>query len=147
MELRPPRHERTPVRLLPELHDQGAQERHLRQAHAGVRRHLEAAKLDEALAPGGRVQRMELVDTELGAMGVACQIGQETTQRTIDQRRRDRLLDLFEASFELPQAAGAALVDPRCLRSCSDERSREQIRERRVVLPVGDERAQKIGPA
>jgi hypothetical protein len=64
---------------------------------------------------------MELVDAELGAMGVARQIGQEAAQRTIDQRRREGLLDLLEAPFELPQLAAPALVDPRRLRGGSDE--------------------------
>jgi hypothetical protein len=80
-------------------------------------------------------------------MRVAREIGHEVPQRAIDDHGRDTLLDLREAAFELAQPHVAFFIDARRLRGGPNEHAREQIRERRVVLPIRDQRAQQIRPA
>jgi hypothetical protein len=58
-------------RRLPEPRDDRADQHLLGEAHARMRRHLEAAELDQAEAPGRAVRRIELVDADLGAVRVA----------------------------------------------------------------------------
>src|SRR5581483_1061105 len=55
-------HELARVRLLPEPREHRAQDELLRKAHARVRRHLEAAELDEPEPAGRRIRREQLVD-------------------------------------------------------------------------------------
>ncbi len=71
VECGPPVDQRRLVRCLPEPHHERAQQELLRQAHARVGRHLEAAELHQPLATRGRVGRVELVDAELGTVRVA----------------------------------------------------------------------------
>ena len=138
------------IGLLPEPGDQRAQEQLLGEAHAGVRRHLEGAELDQAEPAGRAVGVVQLVDADLGAMGVAADVDQKVAEQAIDQpgrrglvgRRRQRQRDL-----ELVQAVVARLVDARRLAGRADEQAREQEREGRVVLPVGQEARKQIGPA
>ena len=68
---RAPAHQPALLRLAPEPGDQRAEQQLLGQAHARVRRHLEGAELDQAEPAGRAVRRIELVDADLGAVGVA----------------------------------------------------------------------------
>ena len=104
--------------------------------------------------PVGAVRRVQLVDRELGAVRVAGEVGQQVAQQPVDQPRRRRLLagrvlavHLLERDLELVEAVVARLVDARRLAGRADEHAREQVRQRRVVLPVGDEALQQVGPA
>ncbi len=54
---------------------------------------------------------------------------------------------LLERDFEFVQPLDAAFVDARRLAGGADEHAGEQIRQRRVVLPVGDQAGQHIGAA
>src|SRR5207244_1568090 len=56
-------------------------------------------------------------------------------------------LELSEGDLELVQALVAGLVDARRLTGRAYEPAREQIREARVVLPIGDDAPQQVGPA
>ena len=67
-----------------------AQQELLRQAHARVRRHLERAQLEQPLPPAGAVGAEELVDAQLGAVGVAGDVDQQVAEDAIDQPRRRR---------------------------------------------------------
>ena len=80
-------------------------------------------------------------------MRVAGEIGKEAPKRPIDDRGRRRPLDLGEAPLELVETGAPAFVDARRLRGRADEEAREEVRERGMMLPVGDERAQEIGAA
>src|SRR5262245_15827699 len=68
---RAPAYELAALRLAPEPGDQRAQQQLLRQTHARIRRHLERAKLDQTETAGRAIRRVELVDAQLGAVGVA----------------------------------------------------------------------------
>ena len=61
------------------------------------------------------------------------------TSRCRRPEARERELDLVDAVV-------AAFVDSRRLARRSEEQSREQVRQRRVVVPVADQAAQQIGP-
>ncbi len=142
------------VRLLPEAGDQRAQQQRLHEAHPRVRRHLERAKLEQAEAAGGRVRRIQLVDREFRAMRVAGEVGEQVAQQPVDEPGRGRRLPcrvraphLLERDLELVEAVVARLVHPRRLARRADEGAREQVRQRRMVLPVGDEALQQIRPA
>ena len=118
----------------------------------GVRRHLEAAELDEPQPAGRAVGRIELVDADLGAVGVAGDVGQDVAHQPVDEpgRRRGavaRLRDLGERDLELVQAVVARLVDPRRLAGRADEQPRKQVAEARPPEPVGDEAFEQVRPA
>ena len=83
-----PADQRLRVGLLPEPGDQRPQQQLLRQAHPRVRRHLEAAELDQAQRPVERVGREQLVDAELGAVRVAGHVDQQIAEDAVDQPRR-----------------------------------------------------------
>ncbi len=59
----------------------------------------------------------------------------------------DSRSDLCEGDLELVERLGAALVDARRLRGGADEPAGEQIRQRRVALPIGQQRHQQVGAA
>ena len=58
-----------------------------------------------------------------------------------------RRRQLLERDLELVQRVVARLVDARRLRGRADEQAREQVRQRGMVVPVGDQAAQQIGAA
>ena len=60
---------------------------------------------------------------------------------------RRQAVELGEGDLELVEALVAGLVDARGLAGRADEPAGEQVRERRVVLPVGDDAAEQVGPA
>ena len=87
-------------------------------------------------------------------MGVAGQVHQEIAQQPVHQPGLQGLLaravlafHFLERDLELVEAVVAGLVDPRRLAGGADEHAREQIGQRRMVLPVGHQAAQQIGPA
>ncbi len=88
MQLRAPRHGLALVRLVPELRHRAAEQELLHEAHARVRRHLEAAQLEQAEAARRAARVEELVDAELGAVGVAGGVGQDVAENAVDQPRR-----------------------------------------------------------
>ena len=85
---RAPADQRLPIGHFPEAGDQRPHQQLLRQAHPRVRRHFEAAELDQPQAAGGRVGRIQLVDAELGAVRVARQVNQQIAEEAIDSPGR-----------------------------------------------------------
>ena len=138
VQLRSPAHEVALIGHAPEARDEREQQQLLREAHARVRRHLERAELDEAEPAGRAVGRIELVDADLGAMRVARHVDQQVAEQPIDEpwRRLRRLRDLRERELELVERIVASFVDPRRLARRADEHAREQIRQRRMMLPI-----------
>ena len=137
------------------MRQQSAQQELLRHAHALMRRHLEGAQLQETTSAAGAVGRIQLVDAELGAMGVAGAVDQDVAEQAIDQPGRDRavagvvervadLVDLGHRDFELVHLIAARFVDARVLAGRADEEPREQVRQRRMVVPVADQAAQQV---
>ncbi len=92
VQLGPPADQRAGVGVLPEPGDEGAHEQRLGRSHLPVRRHLERSQLEQAESAGGGVGGVELVDAELGPVGVAGEVGEQMTQRPIGDPRR-RLVD------------------------------------------------------
>ena len=100
--------------------------------------------------PGRAVGRIELVDADFGAMGVAGDVGQQIAEQPVDQpqRRGDaRRRGLRKRDLELIELVVARFVDPRRLAGRADEQTGEQIRERRMALPIEHEAREQIGPA
>jgi hypothetical protein len=126
----------------PEARTSARSSRPCSQRHLRVRRHLEAAELDQAQAARGAVGRIQLVDAELGAVGVAGHVDQQVAQQPVDQPGRRRVpcpgagscCRAISSSYRLSSRAsstrGAWEVGP-------DEQPREQVGQRRVILPVG----------
>jgi len=119
-----------------------------------MRRHLEGAQFQQPQAPGGTVGRVELVDAELAAVGVAGGVDEQVAQRAVNQPWRHRravqgelALQLVEADLDLVDLVAAGLVKARRLAGGADEHAAEQIAQRRVVVPVGDEAGQQVRPA
>jgi len=115
--------------------------------------HLEAPELDDAEASALGVGAEQLVDAELGSMRVAGEVDEEVPQKAIGLPQRHvpvafggEAIELGERGLELVQAVVARFVDAGSLARGADEPTREQVRERRVVLPVGHEAADQVGP-
>jgi hypothetical protein len=144
-------------RVLPEAGDQRPQEQLLDEAHPRVRRHLEGPELQEPEAAGRAVGRVELVDAELGAVGVAGDVDQEVAEDAVDEprgagargvaRRGELAVELQECDLELVDAVVARLVDPGALARGADEEPAEEVAERGVLVPVGEQALQQVGPA
>ena len=149
VQLRVPAHERPVVRRLPEPGDERPQQQLLRQAHPGVRRHLERAQLHQPLPAAARVGCVELVDAELRAVRVAGDVDQQVPEDPVDEPRRDAIVlgDLRESNLQLVERVVPRLVDARMLAGRPDEQTREEVRDRRVIVPVAEQAAQQIRPA
>ena len=79
--------QRGPQRLVPEPGHQRAHQQRLHHRHLGVRRHLEAAQLQQAEPAARAVGAVQLVDAELGAVGVAGDVGEQVAQRAVGHPR------------------------------------------------------------
>ncbi len=147
--------QRRPQRIVPEPRDQRPDQQRLHHRHLGVRRHLEAAQLQQAQPAAGGVGAVQLVDAELGAVGVAGDVGQQVPQRPVDHPGRDgavlrrsasraisanAISSSYSVSARPSSARGACEVG-------ADEPAGEQVRQRRMTLPVGQHRHQQVGPA
>ena len=85
-------------------------------------------------------------------MRVAGHIHQQVAKQPVDEPGFDdffsglvALVHLLEGDLQFVQAVVARFVDARRLAGRTDEHAGEQIRERRMVLPVSDQAAQQIG--
>ena len=133
------------VGFLPEPANERPDKKLLGQAHARIRGHFKAPHFDEAQPAGGRVGRVEFVDAELGAVGVTTRVDEEVAEQAVDHPGRHRgagRRHLAEGHLQLMERVMAGLVDARGLAGGSDEEAAENPTERRVVLPVGQERPQ-----
>ena len=152
VQLGPPAHLARAVGGLPEPRDERAHEELLGEAHPRVRRHLEGAQLDEPEPAGGAVGAVELVDAELGAVRVAGHVDEQVAEEAVDEPGRAWVagarvgLELAERELQLVEAVVARLVDARRLARRADEHAGEQVRERRMIVPVADEAAEQVGP-
>ena len=150
MQLGAPAHQRCRVGLVPEPGHQGPHEQALHQRHARVGRHLEPAQLHQAQAATVRLGGEQLVDAELGPVGVAGEVGEQVAEQAVHQPRwglASEPFQLAERDLQLVEGVVAGLVHPGGLAGGADEAAREQVRQRRVVLPVGDQAAQQVGSA
>ena len=151
--VRAPAHETVFVWLLPELRDEPAQQQMLREAHLRVRRHFKRAHLDETEPARAAFRRVKFINGKLGAMRVAAGINQQISEQPVHQPRRRlaELANLFvhflERDIEFVKRIVARLVNARRLRRRADEQTAEQPAQRRMILPIGQQRAQQIGPA
>ncbi len=104
----------------PEAGDERAHQELLGKRHAGVRRHFEAAEFHQPKPPRRPVRRKQLVDADLGAVGIAGDIGQQVAEQPIGQpgQRRGptaRRRHLRHGDLELIKTVMARLVDARRL--------------------------------
>ena len=145
-----PTGQRPGVRVLPEAGHQRPHQQGLDQRHAGVGWHLESPELDQPEPAPLAVGIEQLVDAELGPVGVAGDVHQQVPQEAVDQPGPDPLaqaLQLGEGDLELVQGFVAGLVDARRLAGRPDETAGEQVGQRRMVLPVGQQAPQQVGAA
>ena len=146
----PARQSQRLVGFAPESRHHGAQQQLLREAHALMRRHLEGPQLQQSQSSGGAIRRIHLVDGEFGAMRVAAGVDQQVAEQAVHQPRRAgfaRRRHLLERDLQFVQRIVARLVDARRLRGGSDEQAGEQIGQRRMVVPIGQQAAQQVRPA
>ena len=150
VQLRAPAHEIAVVRRSPEARDEREQEQLLREAHPRVRRHLERAELDET-EPAGRRRRASRACRCRSRRDACCRSRRSADCGTADRRATAAAattsVDLRERELELVERVVARLVDARRLARRADEHAREQIRQRRMMLPIRDQAAQQVGPA
>ena len=55
-------------------------------------------------------------------------------------------IEFFERDFQFVERIVAGFVDARRLRGGADEQTAEEPAERRVILPVGQQRTEQVGP-
>lgn len=112
-------------KVVPEPGDQGSHQQLLREAHARVRGHLESAQFHQTQPLRSRFRRVQLIDTEFGAMGVPGQIDQQVAKNPIDQPGRDVFLSLVgnlaERDLQFVERIHTGFVDPRMLAGGADE--------------------------
>ena len=134
------------LRLAPEPGDERPQQQLLGETHAGVRRHFESAEFDKPEPPGRAVRRIELVDADFGAMGVAGNVDQQIAEQPVDQPQRKRSARpapaCWRARSPFRRAIVPRLVDARRLAGRPDEQPGEQIGQRRMPLPIEHEALQ-----
>jgi hypothetical protein len=137
------------VRLVPEFGDQRPQQQVLCQAHARVRGHFEGAHFQQAQSTGGGFGGIELVDAELRAVRVASGIHQQVAEDSIyDPRWNIAMIgNLAERDFQFVHLIVACFIHARGLAGWAHELPAEEIRQRRVIVPIPNEAAQQIGPA
>jgi len=118
-----------------------------------VWRHLEAAELEQTEPAPERIGAVELVDAELGPVGVAGDVGEQVAERAVDHPGPvlgvivilvGEAGDLGKGDLELVQVFWPALVHPRRLAGRADEPPGEQVGQRRVVLPEGQHADQQV---
>ncbi len=109
----PPADRLLDVWLLPEHRHERTDKKLLRQAHLRMRRHLEAAELNEPQTPRGVVRRIELVDADLGPVRVAGDVDQEVPEDPVDEPRRRVNVgpDLVERDLEFVEGVLPPFVD------------------------------------
>ncbi len=146
-----PPHQRAALRHAPEPRDQGAQQQLLGQRHARIGRHLEGAEFDQAESTGRTVRREQLVDADLGAMGIAGDIDEEVAEQPVDEPRRRRVVLVLrwhrrQRDLQLIELVVARFIDARRLAGGPDEQAGKQIGQRRVALPIEDQALEQIRP-
>ena len=147
---RAPAHEFAVERRRPEARDERPHQQLLREVHARIGRHLEAAEFDEAQPAGRPIGRVELVDADLAAVRVARDVDEQVAEQPIDQPGQRRLAlsrrgHLPKRDLELIERVVPCFVDARRLRRRADEQPREQIAQRGMMLPVQHQRFEQIG--
>ena len=153
MQIRSVADQRGAQRLVPEPGHQRTHQKRLHHRHLEMRWHLEATQFQQAEPAAWGVGAVQLVDAELGAVGVAGDVGKQMPQCAIGHPRlrgsgtAGQAGDLGERDLEFVERIGPPLVDPRRLRRGADEAACEQIGQRRMTLPVGQHRDQQIGPS
>lgn len=132
---RAPAGKRRRLRIAPDHQDDGADEKLLGQAHACRGRHLKGTKLHQPQAPGRTVGRIELVDADFRAVGVAGDVGQKIAKQAVDQPRSRRFAltgmgDLRHRDFKLIERVMARFIDPRSLAGRTEEKAGKQVGKR-----------------
>ena len=139
------------LRLAPEPRHDRPQQDLLGKAHARVRRHLEGAEFEEAEPPRRSVGREQLVDADLGPVGVAGDVGEDVAEQPVDEPVRDvglvRARHLGERDLQLVEPVMARLVHARRLARRADIEAGEQVGQARMPLPEQDEALQQVRPA
>src|SRR5271166_866043 len=147
---RAPARQRPVERVTPQAGEDCADEQLLGQAHARVRRHLEAAELDESETAGWAVRRIELVDADFRAMGVAGHVGENVAHQAIEQPwpwgvSLSGPRYLGERDLQFVKTVVARLVDARRLAGRTDEQAGEEIGQAWMPQPMDDKTFQQVG--
>src|SRR5208282_4318321 len=111
------------IGLLPELRNERAEQKLLRQAHACVGRHLEGAQLQQPQSPAAAVRRVEFVDAELGAVRVAGGVNEQVAEESVREpgRAARALGHLPESDAKFVERIISRLVNARALAGWADE--------------------------
>ena len=75
------------VRVLPEATDKTANQQRLHNTHTRMGRHFKRTQLNDAEPASRAIRRVQLVDTYLGSVSIACDINQQVAQQAIYQPR------------------------------------------------------------
>ncbi len=145
-----PARQRPIQRIAPQPGENRPDQELLSQAHAGVRRHLEAAELDEAKPARRPIGRIELVDADFRPMGVAGDVGQKIAHEPVEQPRPRRgavsgLRDLGERDLQLVKTVVTRFVDTRRLAGRPDEQAGEEVAQARAAQPMDEEALEQVG--
>jgi hypothetical protein len=126
------------------------QEEHLSHGHPLVRGHLERPQLHEAQTALRARRIVQLVDAELGPVGVPAHVDEQVAEEAVGEPGRDRRpaggRDARERELQLVEGVVARLVQAGSLRRGADEQAGEEERQRRMVLEVSQHARQEVRP-
>src|SRR5207244_1032962 len=116
--------------------------------HARVRRHFKCAHLHKPEASTAALRRVKFINGKFRTMRVAAGINEQVAKQTVYEPRR-RLIEssllpvhFLERDFEFVKRIVARLVNTWRLRRRTDKQSAEHPAQRRMILPIPEQRAQ-----
>ena len=146
---RSPAHQRAVPGTLPHCCHQRPHNELREQADPHMRGHLKGAQFHQPPLAAGSVGGKELVDAEFCPVGVAGQIDQQVAEHPIDKpwgNLRAGGPQFLQRDLQFVEAFMTSFVDAGRLAGGADERAGKEIRERRVVVPIGHQARQQVGP-
>ena len=103
--------------------------------------------------PAAAFRREQFINRKFGAMRVAAGVNQQIAEQPVARATAacsqsvEVAVQFLERHFEFVKRIVARLVNARRLRGRADEQTAEQPAQRRMILPIREQRAQQIRPA
>ena len=142
-------HERRMIRLLPETRDAGTQQHLLRQgssARAAASRTRGTRRGPAGPTSVSGENNLSMQNSARCVLPVTSTSRWRNTRSTSHGGQCPLLRHLLERDPQLVRGVAPPFVDARRLARRANEHARKQIRQRRMVVPIGHQAPQQIGP-
>ncbi len=95
-----------------------------------MRLHLEGPQFEQAKLQADALRREEFIYAELGAVRIACDIGEEIAEQSVHDPGRTILgREMAKSDFQLIQGIDACFIHARTLAGRADINSGKQVRQ------------------